>query len=109
IPPTEPKTILFFGSSVGNIESREDIVSFLWRIGQRMTPNDRFVTGFDLQKDEATLRAAYNAGEENRMFFVHMLRRINRLFGADFDLGAFRLGSECVAEEPHRGLLTKRV
>ncbi|MFG0318562.1 MAG: L-histidine N(alpha)-methyltransferase [Planctomycetota bacterium JB042] len=109
IPPTEPKTILFFGSSVGNIESREDIVSFLWRIGQRMTGEDRFVTGFDLQKDEATLLAAYNAGEENRMFFAHMVRRMNRLLGATFDVDAFRLGSECVTEEPHRGLLTKRV
>jgi L-histidine N-alpha-methyltransferase len=74
-----------------------------------MTGQDRLVVGFDLIKDAHVLERAYNAGEPNRMFFVHMLRRINRTLGADFDLDAFELGSRFVAEPPRSGLGTWRV
>ena len=100
IPAETTKVILFFGSSIGNLPSCAATVEFLRSIRERMTPGDRFVLGADLHKDKETLEAAYNAGEENFRFFVHMVRRINVLLGADFDLGAFRLGSTYEADPP---------
>lgn len=107
VPPEEPKTLFFFGSSIGNIESIEDTIAFLSRIRRRMTDRDRFVIGFDLQKDREVFDRAYNGGKENHSFFLHMIRRINSLFGADFDLGAFRLGSTYDEEPSYHGMKTR--
>lgn len=109
IPGDQPKTILFFGSSIGNIETHEGTVAFLRSIRDRMTPLDRFLVGFDLRKDRDVLLRAYNAGHENRMFFVHMVRRINELLGARFDVDAFRLDSTVEEETPSHGLHPWRV
>lgn len=105
----QDRLIVFFGSSIGNIETLEGTVAFLETIRERMTSTDRFVVGIDLDKSEATLRAAYEAGSRNRSFFLNMIRRVNWELGANFDLAAFRQDSPYEADPPFGGLETKCV
>lgn len=109
IPAEDGKNIFFFGSSIGNFESPAATVKFLAELRDVMTPLDQLAVGFDLQKDPEVLLRAYNAGPENLAFFVHMVRRMNHVLGADFDLGAFRLGSTYDAEPPWQGVETRCV
>jgi uncharacterized SAM-dependent methyltransferase len=85
----DKKVVFFFGSSIGNLDTIDDTVTFLRRLRARLNPGDRFVVGIDLHKDEQTLEAAYNTEEACRSFFVHMIRRINEHLGADFDPRVF--------------------
>lgn len=87
------KVVLFFGSSIGNLETIGETIEFLRDLRERLGSDDRLVVGADLHKDEEDLLAAYNAGPENLSFFLNMVRRINDELGADFDLGAFELAS----------------
>lgn len=93
LPVREAKLVFFFGSSIGNLNTMDDTVTFLKRLRSRLNPGDRLVIGVDLHKDEAVLRRAYGEGEACRSFFVHMLRRINEYLGADFDPRVFQLAS----------------
>ncbi len=99
LPKDQQKVVLFFGSSIGNLETLGETVDFLRRVRDLLGPNDRFIVGCDLHKDEKELLAAYNAGQENLSFFLNMVRRINDELGGSFDLGAFELGS-IYEEEP---------
>ena len=101
--------VFFFGSSLGNVRDLEHTVSFLRDVRAQLGPEDRFVVGLDLHKDEAVLEAAYNREESTRQFFVHMLRRINVALGADFDPRVFELASSYVAEPEYQGIRTRRV
>lgn len=109
IPAERAKAVFFLGGSIGNFETVEDTVGFLAMVRERLTPRDRFVVGFDLAKDAHVFEQAYNAGEPNRLFFVHMLRRMNHLLGTAFDLDAFRLGSTCDPDPAAAGLDCRRV
>lgn len=99
LPVGERKLVFFFGSSIGNLDTIEDTVTFLKRLRARLNPGDRFVVGMDLHKDESVLEAAYNKEEACRAFFVHMIRRINEHLGADFDPRVFELSSVYQEEE----------
>jgi L-histidine N-alpha-methyltransferase len=83
------KLILFLGSSIGNFEVMEAI-NLLRSIRQILSTKDFLLVGFDLQKDESTLNAAYNdkAGVTAK-FNLNLLSRINRELGGNFDLGKF--------------------
>lgn len=77
------------GSTLGNLE-RDDARRFLLRLGRLVGADGALVIGVDLQKDPATLLAAYDdaqgvTAQFNRNILVHA----NRLLGADFDPGAF--------------------
>lgn len=109
IPVGESKLITFFGSSLGNLESLEQTVTFLRTIRDRMGLSDRFVVGLDLHKGAAPLRAAYEAGPRNRRFFLNMLRRMNRELGANFDLERFEQSSPYEADPSFHGLETSCV
>ncbi len=109
VPVQQDKLIVFFGGSIGNLETPEETVTFLESIRDRMTTADRFVVGIDLHKDDEVFRAAYEAGPRNRSFFLNMIRRINRELGANFDLAAFRQRSPYEADPPFRGLETRCV
>jgi L-histidine Nalpha-methyltransferase len=109
LPIGDPKLVFFFGSSLGNLDTIADTVSFLDRLRTRLNPGDRFVVGIDLHKDEAVLERAYNEEEWCRSFFVHMLRRINEHLGADFDPRVFELSSTYEVEPPCEGLRTRRM
>ncbi|HEX3157827.1 MAG TPA: L-histidine N(alpha)-methyltransferase [Gemmatimonadaceae bacterium] len=85
-----PVLVAFLGSTLGNFDDA-GAVALLARVAQAMTAADHLLLGVDLEKDTATLEAAYNdvsgvTAEFNR----NMLRVLNRELGADFDVAAFR-------------------
>src|SRR5215217_1021607 len=53
------KLLLFLGSSIGNFELIE-ARSLLGSVRKKLHTNDLLLVGFDLQKDESVLNAAYN-------------------------------------------------
>src|SRR5262249_54566917 len=55
----DPRLVAFLGSTVGNF-NEEELDDFLRLLRRRLRPDDRFLLGFDLLKDAATLRAAYD-------------------------------------------------
>jgi dimethylhistidine N-methyltransferase len=83
------KLVLFLGSSIGNFELKE-ARSLLRSIRQKLDTNDFLLIGFDLQKGESVLNAAYNdkAGITAK-FNLNLLARINRELGGNFELGKF--------------------
>jgi L-histidine N-alpha-methyltransferase len=87
IPDT--KLVLFLGSSIGNFELIE-ARSLLRSVRKKLHTNDFLLVGFDLQKDEAVLNAAYNdkAGITAK-FNLNLLARINRELGGNLELGKF--------------------
>ena len=83
------KLVLFLGSSIGNFELIE-ARSLLGSIRKKLYTNDLLLVGFDLQKDESVLNAAYNdkAGITAK-FNLNLLARINRELDGNLELGKF--------------------
>ena len=80
------KAVLFLGSNIGNFLP-DDRHRFLLNLAQPLTPDDRLLIGFDLQKDPRQIRAAYDDSQGvTAEFNFNLLRRLNRELGADFDL-----------------------
>jgi L-histidine N-alpha-methyltransferase len=89
IPP-ERNLVYFPGSTIGNF-SAAAAQDFLRVMHQEAGDNGALLIGIDLKKDPAVLHRAYNdSAGVTAEFNLNMLRRINREFGADFDLAAFR-------------------
>jgi dimethylhistidine N-methyltransferase len=92
-PFTLPESVpdarrLFFypGSSIGNF-APEQAVAFLQRLRVNAGRDGALLIGVDLVKDAATLDAAYDdAIGVTAAFNLNMLRHLNRLTGADFDV-----------------------
>jgi len=86
---TEPKLILFLGSSIGNFDFLQS-VKFVSFIRGKMRKGDSLLIGFDMKKDINVLNAAYNdrAGYTAE-FNLNLLRRINNELGGNFDLNKF--------------------
>jgi L-histidine N-alpha-methyltransferase len=85
-----PRLVLFIGSSIGNYHVHE-AEALLAQVRRGMSRGDSFLLGADLRKDEETLLAAYDdAAGVTAEFSKNILQRINREFGADFDLERFR-------------------
>jgi L-histidine N-alpha-methyltransferase len=92
LPPSLPRPALltFLGSTIGNFTT-PDAVDLLRRVRAAMHSGDRFLLGVDLRKDVAVLEAAYDDSRGvTAEFNLNLLRVVNRRFGADFDLDAFR-------------------
>ena len=91
-PTTMPvRNVVYFpGSTIGNFEY-DHAVDLLRVMHQEAGEGGALLIGVDLQKDPAVIHDAYNdsAGVTAR-FNLNMLRHLNREFGSDFDLGAFR-------------------
>jgi L-histidine N-alpha-methyltransferase len=85
----DAKLVLFLGSSIGNFELME-ARALLGSIRKKLHRNDFLLVGFDLQKDEAVLNAAYNdkAGITAK-FNLNLLARINRELDGNLELGKF--------------------
>lgn len=80
------KVVLFVGSNIGNFFPDER-QQFLRRLAKPLTPDDRLLIGFDLQKDPRLIRAAYDDAQGvTAAFNLNLLARFNRELGADFDL-----------------------
>ncbi len=83
---------LFFypGSSLGNF-TPEDAQAFLARLRAQCGPDGGILIGIDLAKDKATLDAAYDdALGVTAAFNLNILRHVNRLVDADFDIRQWR-------------------
>ena len=88
--PPDSKTVVFYpGSTIGNFNPTA-AVEFLTRIAQWISPNGGLLLGADLQKDEATLHAAYNDSQQiTQKFNLNILDNINSILGSNFDSNNF--------------------
>jgi dimethylhistidine N-methyltransferase len=84
------RTVIYFpGSTIGNFDPPQ-AVSLLRRLGDVCGPTGAVLIGVDLDKDVATIEAAYNDRQGvTAAFNKNVLVRINNELGADFDLEAF--------------------
>ncbi|MGZ8318455.1 MAG: L-histidine N(alpha)-methyltransferase [Telluria sp.] len=83
---------LFFypGSSIGNF-THDDAREFLKRARAQCDHDGGLLIGIDLLKDEATLADAYDdALGVTAAFNLNVLRHVNHLIGADFDVRGWR-------------------
>src|SRR6267143_127900 len=82
--------VLFLGSTIGNLD-RDAGEEFLSEMREILQPGDALLLGTDLEKDVELQMLAYDdpAGV-TAAFDLHLLARINRELGADFDLSCFR-------------------
>ena len=83
---------LFFypGSSIGNF-APEQAIAFLRRLRASADGDGGLLIGVDLIKDDAILDAAYDdALGVTAAFNLNMLRHVNGLIGADFDVRAWQ-------------------
>ncbi len=83
------RLVLYIGSSIGNFEPNE-AAAVLRNVRSALAPGDSILLGVDLVKDESTLLDAYDdAAGVTADFNRNILVRLNREFGANFDLEAF--------------------
>ncbi len=87
----EGRRLAFFpGSTIGNMEPSAAL-PFLKTIRSMLSGDDGFVIGVDLQKERATLEAAYNdADGVTAAFNLNLVHRMNRELGGTLDLSKFR-------------------
>ena len=89
IPRPEGALIAFLGGTIGNFRPGPRR-SFLARIATLMYPEDRFLLGADLVKEQTRLEAAYNdAAGVTSEFNKNVLNVLKRELDADFDPDAF--------------------
>jgi L-histidine N-alpha-methyltransferase len=88
--PPERNLVYFPGSTIGNFAPGAAL-DLLRVMHEEAGENGALLIGIDLKKDPAVLHRAYNdSAGVTAEFNRNMLRRLNREFGADFDLSAFR-------------------
>lgn len=84
-----PSLLLFLGGNIGNYEQQE-VVHLLADFRKCMNPGDYLLTGFDLQKNPATIRCAYDDPRGiTKAFNINLLHRINRELGGNFKTSQF--------------------
>ncbi|NEQ50453.1 MAG: L-histidine N(alpha)-methyltransferase [Leptolyngbya sp. SIO3F4] len=84
------RMVMFIGSTLGNL-SPEQCDRFLQQVSNALDSGQFFLLGIDLQKDIATVEAAYNDAQGvTAMFNLNMLRHLNYRYGGDFCLEQFR-------------------
>jgi L-histidine N-alpha-methyltransferase len=99
IPSDRRKLLLFFGSTIGNLDEGECKV-FLTAVARNLRAGDRFLLGLDMLKPKPILEAAYNDAQRiTADFNKNVLWVLNRELDATFDPNDF----EHVAFfDPHR-------
>lgn len=104
---SEARLIAFIGSSIGNMSFSAQ-KELLARIRETMGPEDRFLLGTDMRKDEETMVQAYDDTRGvTAAFTLNVLRRINRELGGRFDLDAF--AHEVAFDEEKSAIVTHLV
>jgi L-histidine N-alpha-methyltransferase len=89
IPGGGRRVIAFLGGTIGNLLP-EERAAFLASVRAVLAPEDTFLLGTDLVKDEATLVAAYDDAQGvTAAFNKNVLTVIDRELGADFDPADF--------------------
>lgn len=84
------KNIVYFpGSTIGNFEC-EIAIGLLRVMHHEAGKGGALLIGVDLQKDPAVIEKAYNdSAGVTAQFNLNMLQRLNRDYGANFDVNAF--------------------
>ncbi len=94
VQSNRPKLVLFFGSTIGNLDELESR-SFLHGIARNLNSGDRFLLGLDMLKSVDILEAAYNdsrnvTAEFNKNILLVLNRELRANFRTDdFDHLAF--------------------
>jgi L-histidine N-alpha-methyltransferase len=89
LPNDQPKLMVFFGSTLGNLNNEEQL-AFLRLIAHAMKPGDKFLIGLDMVKSKKTLEAAYNDSQGiTSEFNKNVLNVLNRELNANFDSSHF--------------------
>jgi dimethylhistidine N-methyltransferase len=79
--PRQPSLVLFLGSNIGNLDHAQSVQFLSGLRGHQV------LVGFDMQKDQAVLHAAYNDAQGvTAEFNLNLLARINRELGGTFEL-----------------------
>jgi dimethylhistidine N-methyltransferase len=87
-----PERRLYFypGSSIGNF-TPDEALDFLRRVREQAGDDGAILIGIDLDKEPAMLDAAYDDPlGVTAAFNLNVLRHVNRLVGADFDIRKWR-------------------
>jgi len=85
-----PRYGVFLGGNIGNFDAH-GAEEFLRRVRATLSPDDRFLCGFDLVKSLDRLLPAYDdAAGVTAAFNLNALVRMNREYGAGFDLERFK-------------------
>jgi dimethylhistidine N-methyltransferase len=86
----EQRLFFYPGSSIGNFDPQQAL-AFLHRLRDNCGADGGLLIGVDLIKDAATLDAAYDdALGVTAAFNLNLLRHLNRLIGADFNVRKWR-------------------
>lgn len=87
--PNSQKTILWLGSSIGNMDTDESL-SFMKHAYRLFSKKDKMFIGMDLKKDIDVLERAYNdAKGVTAEFNLNLLNRINSELGGEFKINNF--------------------
>lgn len=88
-PPGHRRLVLFLGSNLSNFDRKES-VEFLREVREALEPGDALLLSADLEKPAARLLPAYDdALGVTAAFNKNVLSRLNREFGARFEVGHF--------------------
>lgn len=101
VPATTPKTYLWLGSSIGNLD-RPAAAAFLRDIcAKGMNPGDTFLCGIDRRNASKDIALAYDdPSGVTRDFILEGLDNVNTIFGTTvFDRAGFAYVSEYQEEE----------
>lgn len=83
-----PQTLLFLGSSIGNMNAAERS-AFYASAARSLSPGDTLVLGLDLVKDPVRLEAAYDdAAGWSALFTKNLFVRMNRELGTSIPIDA---------------------
>ena len=89
VPEGGRRLVALLGGTLGNLYPAER-VSFLEQVRSLLGRDDRFLVGVGMVTDRPALEAAYNDAQGvTAEFNINVLRVVNRVLGADFDVGAF--------------------
>lgn len=92
------RVVYFPGSTIGNLEPA-DRLDLLSGFARTVGDDGRLLIGFDLEKDESDLRAAYNDRDGvTAAFNTNLLDRINRELDGTIDADAFEHDAPWVEE-----------
>ncbi len=84
------RLVLFLGSTIGNFDPLH-ATAFLRSVRESLQPGDALLIGMDLAKAPSILVPAYDdALGITARFNLNVLARLNRAWGADFELESFR-------------------
>jgi L-histidine N-alpha-methyltransferase len=88
--PGGGRLALFLAGTFGNLHPAREVPGFLRSMARQLAPNDAFLVGIDLVKDEGRLEAAYNdSAGVTAEFNRNILRVVNAGLDADFDPDAY--------------------